>query len=540
MRVRFLPVVSLVALATAAACGSGEEHKKVQGEEGGGAGEGPSAAGQPPSSGGSSNMPEPVVGGAAGAAGAAGTPEIVSESGGPTAEGGSAGAPDNAGGAAGFPAEIVTLSAAELQFGDVSCGSPAAALPLTITNQTDRPVDFSVSFPVDTEGDEQLYSADVTSGVIGANAEVTLHVTRKAVALPALPRAYDAKLEIDIAGRQTFAVPLAQTLKGSLLEVDVTTIDFGFAPANTVLSHTIKVTNGASADVNATFSATGAQFSLNKTSATIGADKSASFNARYTGKAGTWTGSVKVTAPGVCNVPEVTLAAGTGPWASITNASFAHNCVNPAVTTRAAAAAAVVNPGSVTVRNLGTQPLQLSNCVETSNTDVDPQFAQNPAPIAANGKADVPFTWADPQPLHSGSTLATVTCDTNEKINTKRSFSVTRAIHGADLVIAPVDNFDFDCYPASPPTHYLKVTNEGDVAVPVAAALQMPSAEPLSTVGGFVQIDPNTSDTSLGVVYSGSTCSTQAGTVGLNIAGQNVCSVTPATLPVSTTFTPIP
>jgi hypothetical protein len=192
------------------------------------------------------------------------------------------------------------------------------------------------------------------------------------------------------------------------------------------------------------------------------------------------------------------------------------------------------------VSNLGTQALLLSNCVETSKTDVNPQFAQNPPSIAAKGNANMPFTWGDPQPLHSGSTIATVTCDTNEKVNTKRSFSVTRAIHGADLVLEAVDNFAFDCYPPSATTHYMKVTNQGDASVSVAPDLQMPTTDPLTPLGQSVLLAPNASDSSLGVIYSGSTCSTESGTIGVNVAGENVCSVTPATLPVSTTYTPIP
>jgi hypothetical protein len=232
-----------------------------------------------------------------------------------------------------------------------------------------------------------------------------------------------------------------------------------------------------------------------------------------------------VSAPGACSTTSLDLDGGDGPWTELYGpASVSMSCSNQ-----------VIPIGFIYLSNPGTQTLEISSCVETSSTDVDPIVTPDPTSVGSGGgSGQMNITWSQPSPLVSGETTATVSCTTNEKFHTTRTFDVVRTMYGADLTLSPVTDFNFDCSTTPLFTEkFLRIVNNGNQDAYLGPEIDVPS--PLYGVHqGFFDVGSGGSMTTsnVGVGMGSSGCASGSGTVGVYTGSANVCSIAPSSVEV--------
>ncbi|HTJ46365.1 MAG TPA: choice-of-anchor D domain-containing protein [Kofleriaceae bacterium] len=426
----------------------------------------------------------------------------------------------------GVPIGSVLVSG-NVDFGSVACRTATTS---TKTITLDNRGSATATWTAQLLGDTTDYSLSATSGSIAGNTTATLDVTRLAIAIPTTAGARDATVRITttVGGTPTtHDVPVSQILYGPTLQWvngAPASIDFGFAPVGVTIGTSARVDNTSLYAADVTVDVTGIGFTKSSSGGHLDAQgDGAYYGFAYAPQAlGATNGTLTIDAANMCNAPfTVALTAGVGPYADISDGAVGHDCF------------AARSNGSIFVSNPGNQPLTITSCNEQQGTDVHPTFSPSSLTVGANGgSASWSFFWNDPSPLHSGTTVASVVCATNEKLQNQRVFKITRTLNGADLVLQPLDNFIYSCsQPGS--EHRLKISNTGNRDASVLFSGSLPPG--LESLASFANVGSGSSDTSMGArVGSGGCAPGGSGSIGVFGSGGVICSQT-ADLPVTTT-----
>lgn len=415
-----------------------------------------------------------------------------------------------------------------VDFGAVSCGPSTDTHSITLKNEDSAEMTWSAALLTDVEGDDEYYSISPESGTLAAGDEVTLTLTRLPIQLPTEPRDYNAVLRIHSEASVTADrdIDIEQTVIGPVLSVDIEDFDFGFAPGEVELTKSFVITNSGTMAAFTSFNITGDASSFsNTTPASIDPGEDGSFDISFEGGGeGAVSGTVEVSAAGGCNTVTIELDAGVGPWAQIQDGFVFGTCNGGAS-----------ESGSSEVVNLGNQALVLSNCVETSATDVAPSI-EGTTSLEAGEAGSIGYGWDMPNPLHSGDTDATVQCDTNEKFNTEREFTIRRTVTGVDLELTPLNGpFTFSCTTTPFGTQkFLRIQNNGNEGFYVTPNMSLP--QPLFGLGSEgVFLAPGTLTNAVGTFMGSSTCFPGTGSISVFMSSANICSITP---PIPVTMNP--
>lgn len=415
-----------------------------------------------------------------------------------------------------------------VDFGAVTCGASSDTHTITLRNEDSGDMTWSAALLTDVEGDDEYYSISPESGTLAPDEEVTLTLTRLAVPLPTEPRDYNAVLRIHSEGSVAADrdIDIEQTLTGPVLSVDIEDFDFGFAPGEVELTKSFVITNSGTLAAFTNFTITGDAAFSNTTPASIAPGADGTFDITYASVGeGVASGTVEVGAAAACNTVTIQLDAGVGPWAEIENGNVVFGTCN----------GGAGESGSLSVVNLGNEALVLSNCVETSATDVAPSI-EGTTNLEPSESGSIGYGWDMPNPLESGDTDATIQCDTNEKFNTQREFTITRTVNGVDLELTPLNGpFTFSC--TTTPfgaQKFVRITNNGNEGFYVTPNMSLPP--PLFGLGSEgVFLDPGAETSVVGTFMGSSTCFPGNGSISVFMSSANICSITP---PIPVTMNP--
>lgn len=472
--------------------------------------------------------------------------------------------------------EVVSVTGSPAVFATVACGAEPAAQTVTLTNDTSEVLTFSAAVPADPQGDEALYTVTPTSGTLEPGAVQDLTIT--AAATTVLGN-HDAVLAIETEGTalvtaETFEVPLQLSATGAVLELGATALDFGYLPSAASLTRTVSVTNTGTTAATVTLGGLEVPFSVEAPTTSIAPAASVDIPVTYTAlQAGVAVAdTLTLTGDGLCDpVASVALTAGVGPFASPGEpAAVSGTCIADLSSEATPTFAVPTGTGTLSVANEGNADLVLLSCAELGDTGVISELTYVapsgaggaggasgtggatgasgaggaggagggpeafPLTIPAGESAELTFSWLAPEPLRAGETTATVRCVTNQP-EAPLDLTVTRTVHGADLVLAP-DLVEFSCadYGGSAD---VGVTNEGDLGVHVALEGY------ISATGTWVQSSMWSSSANLApgasgplTVHFGSsgTCSALTGELYLAVvegsgyaSSAAICSMTP-------------
>ncbi|HUQ08343.1 MAG TPA: choice-of-anchor D domain-containing protein [Kofleriaceae bacterium] len=331
----------------------------------------------------------------------------------------------------------VLVQGTPVDFGTVACGASSDTDTITLMNTAEIPAAYTATFPTDPEGDHARYSVAPTSGTIPANSSVTLTITRNAITLPFQPRAVGANLRIhvDIPTGTDTDVAVSQTLTGPFLGATPTTQNFGFANVGGTRSGpvTINNTGNAAATLQTTMSA---PFTLALPSMVAGTGSGSGTMTYAPTALGTVNSTATVTAPGICSGPVTfNFTAGDGPLAGISASSASVTCPAPSTF-----------DGFINVSNGGNQQLSVT-CVDVNAGSNNLAAAFDPSPLTVNtsGYSQIRVTVASPTPVRAGATSTTLRCTTNEPLGGTYDLSFTRTLSGTDLALAAPAELDFVC-----------------------------------------------------------------------------------------------
>lgn len=444
----------------------------------------------------------------------------------------------------------VLVQGTPVAFGTVACGSAGGSDTITLVNTTNLSVPFSTTFLTDPEGDQTRYTVTPGNGAIPPLGMTTLTITRLAIATPITPRAFDAVLRVTttVPSAVNHDVAISQTLSGPFLAVTPASTDFGYASLGNNRTGTLSLQNtGTQAAVLQ--STTAAPFALQLPSmvamgATVGG------TATFTPEAlGTIAGNASITAAAACSSPvNLTFTAGNGPEIGRTTAGVSATC--PVGATIA---------GTIGFTNTGNQDGTVT-CVETSTTDLAPQFAPSPLTVGAGSAAILNVTVSTGTQIRAGATTAQLRCTTSEPVGNQHDFAFTRELDGVDLVLAAAAPLDFTCLDTDEQFYTLSsaatstrsefIMPTDNLVFPLGHIFTQQTLAPgammtneVNTYGGGSAMAPQPvfrgapgglPDPCQGSGNPGDPAFT--GTVGVNTGSSAVCSVTPATLPVILRF----
>ncbi len=441
----------------------------------------------------------------------------------------------------------VLVQGTPVAFGTVACGSSGGSDTITLMNTTNLSVPFSTSFLTDPEGDQTRYTVTPASGSVPPLGSSTLTITRLAIATPLTPRAYDAVLRVttSVPGTVNHDVPISQTLSGPFLAVTPASTNFGYASLGNSRTGMLSIQNtGTQAAVLQ--STTAAPFAL-QLPAMVATAATVPGTATFTPEAlGTITGNASITAASACSAPvALTFTAGNGPEVALTTSGASAVCPVGATL-----------PGSISFSNTGNQDATVT-CVETSATNLAPQFAPSPLTVGAGSGATLNVTVSTGTQIRAGATTAQLRCTTNEPVGNQHDTAFTRDLDGVDLVLSAAVPLDFTCFATDERFYTL-----GSAATSTRSEFIMPNDDlvfPLGHIFSQQTLAPGASMTNEVNTYGGGSamapqpvfrgaapggipdpCQGSAnpgdpvfnGTVGVNTGSSAVCSVTPATLPV--------
>jgi hypothetical protein len=265
---------------------------------------------------------------------------------------------------------------------------------------------------------------------------------------------------------------------------------------------------------------------------------------------GTVNSTAMITAPGICSAPlAFTFTAGDGPLASIAAYGPSVTCPAPATLT-----------GPVVVDNGGNQTLEVT-CVDVNAATNGFGATFDPTPLSvgagSGGQVNVTIaTSAGSGGVRAGNTSTTLRCTTNEPLGNVYDRTFNRSIAGTDIELAAPADLDFTCgVPARLP---YTVTSAATSNLPafISPQMMMLTQPPFGHEFTQVELLTNQVMTNNVTVDGGGSAAVswpifhhggldpcaavanpgdivETGSVGVySGSSSNICSVTPASLPV--------
>lgn len=152
---------------------------------------------------------------------------------------------------------VVEISAEQVDFGEVSCGTTAEARQIVFSNPGNQ--DYTLTAALGRE-DESPFAVtlDPASGVVAANGgTLTLTVTPEAIpqVSAVTPNLYGDMLRVttDVPNDEPHDIPLLQTASGSIFVINATMLNFGSVPKGTSGTAQFSVSNNGNARGGLTF-----------------------------------------------------------------------------------------------------------------------------------------------------------------------------------------------------------------------------------------------------------------------------------------------
>ncbi len=388
---------------------------------------------------------------------------------------------------------VANLSALELDFGSVDCGTTASAQTLTISNPSAKTVSWSTAL---NKGTSSWYSLSATSGKLAPGDTTVITVTSKAIPSTSstASNAYGDILLVTL-DSSTKSVQLKQTAHGSILQFFPTGLDFGNVPTNNTSSATMGVANTGNSLAHVAMTLSGdASYSLISGSpfnVDVGGGGTGTSLVSFTPTAaGTFTGSVDATV-GVTDVlcaplpTAFTLTGkGTKAQAAITPASVLFgesgfvNC------------GTVAAAQSITIKNTGTGTLTWSSALLHGSTYFT--LSATSGTILAGGTQTVTVT---PKAIPASTAIVTdgfsdtLTITTNAPDDTPHDIALHQTARGA-IVSRSANAFGFGNVPqGTTGTATIVYANTGNIDITLGFANGDPAvSQPLTLpvgAGGF-------------------------------------------------------
>jgi hypothetical protein len=177
---------------------------------------------------------------------------------------------------------VAKTSVSSLAFGNVSCGTQAAAQTFTLSNSGTASFTWNAAMAL---GASSPYAVSPASGSIAAGGSATLTVTPAAIPSTSSIAPLDDSVSIttNIPGDSAHVVSVSETPSGAILAVTPSAYDFGGVAVNTTATHGLSVSNtgNASATVSFTTGSGSSAFTVGPASQSVAGGASGAFTASF-------------------------------------------------------------------------------------------------------------------------------------------------------------------------------------------------------------------------------------------------------------------
>ena len=248
---------------------------------------------------------------------------------------------------------VVGVTPAGLDFGQVDCGTSAAAKKITVSNTGNGTFTFDAK--LDAAG-SNYFTLSPQSGSVAAASTTEITVTPKSIpgSSPVTPNYFGGALIVTTSAvaDTPHSVALTQTAHGAIVTVNPSSVNFSSVPVATSQTAGVTLTNSGNASVGVTMSAAGTGFSVTPAAGTLtGGDTLQATTTFSPSSAGAATGALRLAASGnavLCApLPADVALAGTGTSGSVSLSaqSFDFGATNCGAQANARTLA-LQNPGS--------------------------------------------------------------------------------------------------------------------------------------------------------------------------------------------------
>jgi hypothetical protein len=318
-----------------------------------------------------------------------------------------------------------------VSFGTVSCGSTAAALPVTLTNANPVALPYTTTLG---KGASSPYTLDKPTGTVPASGTATINVTPQAMLASAnlTPGFYNDTLTVTGMGLSPVTIQLQESAGGAILALTAASTNFGTVAGGSA-SLPITVTNTGNQATSGLALVPGFTFGASFTGIALAAANggTASGNVTFTPTANsTVSGMVNVTAANLCN-PQPTPLTFTG-VGEIAVANFPKGQGPLAVGITCGGAATTAQ---LLVKNTGQAPLNIVNPVSVNG---DFTFTGFTSPIAP-GATDTVIVTAVQNGLAGSATAYAdqLRFSTNEPSAPVYNITVNNTVTGVNVIVTP-------------------------------------------------------------------------------------------------------
>ncbi len=424
---------------------------------------------------------------------------------------------------------VVGVTPAGLDFGQVDCGTTAAAKKVTVSNTGNGAFTFDAK--LDSASSNYFTVSPATGSVPpGGTGEVT--VTPKAIpgTAPVTANAFGGALTVTTStvGDAPHSIALTQTAHGAILTASPSSANFASVPVGTSQTVGVTLTNSGNAPANVTIAASGTGFSVTPPSGTMTAGDTLATTATFTPSAASAaTGALKIGSTGAvlcAPLPADVALSGTGTSGSVSLSaqSFDFGATNCGATATAKALT-LQNPGNASytwTATLGSSRYALSKASGS---------------VAAGGSdsltitaAAIPQTSAVP-----GSYGDVLTVTTNVPGDAPHALTLSQSAQGAILKFVPTTAISFGQVAlGATSTASFTVTNEGTLAA--SPVLTSSSGTVTLSPSSFSLAGPGTN--SVVATFKPTGAGTVSGNVSLASTG-TMCAPLPTALSFSGTGT---